>query len=566
MTEKFHYICTSLNEYGSILANMRTRTTLLIAAMCAACQMQGEELVLKVKNQYLNIPVSHQTDRKRLTFAAKGADTLNVVVRIAEGKPDYWVFKDISRYKGKTLTLNYEGNGHALEKVVAADTIFGQANMYKEKNRPQFHFTTRRGWINDPNGLIFHNGIYHLYYQHNPYERDWENMTWGHATSTDLLHWTEHDDVLFPDRIGTMFSGSAVYDDNNTSGFGTEKNPPLVYAYTADHSDRQTQCIAYSLDGGYTLHKYKENPVIDSHDKWQSHDTRDPRLFWYAPGKHWVMVLNERDGHSIYTSANLKDWEFQSHIVGFWECPDLFELPVDGNRDNKRWVMYGASNTYMIGQFDGKTFTPESGKHFFSAGSIYAAQTFNGIPDSDGRRIQLGWGRIGHPGMPFNGMMLLPTELQLRTTKDGIRLVSKPIKEVENLLTNVYSAADEQKAEDLNARCRSFADLDGMHIRCTIHLSHCTSAGISLNGQKILDYDTNGNTVNGRFYSPQNYTRLSLTADIYVDRTSIEAFIDDGLYSYSMERRLGDNHDGLNFWGNNITVSDVQIDAVKSIW
>lgn len=438
--------------------------------------------------------------------------------------------------------------------------------MYKEKNRPQFHFTTRRGWINDPNGLIFHNGIYHLYYQHNPYERDWENMTWGHATSTDLLHWTEHDDVLFPDRIGTMFSGSAVYDDNNTSGFGTEKNPPLVYAYTADRSDRQTQCIAYSLDGGYTLHKYKENPVIDSHDKWQSHDTRDPRLFWYAPGKHWVMVLNERDGHSIYTSANLKDWEFQSHIVGFWECPDLFELPVDGNRDNKRWVMYGASNTYMIGQFDGKTFTPESGKHFFSAGSIYAAQTFNGIPDSDGRRIQLGWGRIGHPGMPFNGMMLLPTELQLRTTKDGIRLVSKPIKEVENLLTNVYSAADEQKAEDLNTKCRSFADLDGMHIRCTIHLSHCTSAGISLNGQKILDYDTNGNTVNGRFYSPQNYTRLSLTADIYVDRTSIEAFIDDGLYSYSMERRLGDNYDGLNFWGNNITVSDVQIDAVKSIW
>jgi levanase/fructan beta-fructosidase len=253
--------------------------------------------------------------------------------------------------------------------------------MYKEKNRPQFHFTTRRGWINDPNGLVFHNGLYHLYYQHNPYEREWENMTWGHATSPDLVHWTEHDDVLFPDRLGTMYSGSAVFDEQNTSSFGTRESPPLVYAYTADRSDREVQCIAYSLDGGMTLKKYKGNPVIDSCDKWETHDTRDPRLFWYEPGKHWVMVLNERDGHSIYNSDNLRDWTYESHVTGFWECPDLFELPVDGNPGNTRWVMCGASNTYMIGTFDGKTFVPQGGKYRFCTGTIYAAQTISHAPN-----------------------------------------------------------------------------------------------------------------------------------------------------------------------------------------
>ena len=557
---------------------------------------QAAELSFKVKHRYLNLPVSQSEQRHRLTFHAKGVDELSVVARLST-RPDYWVFKDLSAYKGKTLTIAYDGPEEALAKVYQADTIRDADTMYRERNRPQYHFSARRGWINDPNGLIWHDGLYHLYYQHNPFEREWENMTWGHATSPDLLHWTEHAPVLHPDSLGTMFSGSAVFDKDNTSGFGTKKNPPIVYAYTADRSDREAQCIAYSLDGGMTLHKFEGNPIIDSHEKWQSHDTRDPRLFWYSSlptspegkgkdratlptrgemeGGWWVLVLNERDGHSIYTSYNLRDWTFRSHVSGFWECPDLFPLAVDDNPNDVRWVMLGASNTYMIGRFDGKTFTPESGKHRFSTGSIYAAQTFNDVPD--GRRIQIGWANLGHRGMPFCGQMLLPTELKLRTTKDGVRLLSKPIAEVATLLKPIYSSKDVLNAQKANEALRGKTSSpaeeslgESLHLRATLHLTYSTSAGLKYNGQMLVDYDLNRNTLNGQFYSPQDPTSLSLTMDIYIDRASVEVFIDDGLYSYSMERQMnaspGSAMEGFEFWGTDISVTDLRLDAVESCW
>ena len=524
-------------------------------------------LTFKVKDKYLNFPISQAMDRHRLTFQANGMDDLSVVARLSE-EPEYWVFKDVSAYKGKVLTITFDGPKEALDKVYQADTICGASTFYCEPNRPQFHFTSRRGWLNDPNGCIWHDGLYHLYYQHNPFEREWENMTWGHATSTDLLHWTEQKPVLFPDRLGTMYSGSAVLDSGNTSGFGNKKNAPIVYAYTADSSEREVQCVAYSLDGGMTLHKYEGNPVIDSHDKWQTRDTRDPRLFWYKEGGHWVMVLNERNGHSIYTSENLREWTYQSHVTGFWECPDLFPLPVDDNPNDVRWVMLGASNTYMIGSFDGKTFTPESGKHRFSTGCIYAAQTFSNVPD--GRRIQIGWADIDHKDMPFRGQMLLPTELTLRSTKDGVRLLSKPIAEVASLLTPLYENGNTLNEKEVNTVLKRFALQDGLHLRATLQLTYATSAGLRLDGQNIIDYDMNRNTINGQFYSPQNPTSMSLTIDVYIDRTSVEVFVDDGLYSYSMGRRLTKTTDGqqtrLEFWGAEIGVSNVHIDAVESVW
>ena len=552
------------------------RSFCVISTFVTLCFAQAAELSMKVKCRYLNLPISHEVERYRLTFKAKGVDDLSVDVRLS-AIPEYWVFKDISAYKGKTLTITFDGPEDALMQVYQADTIRDVASIYRERNRPQFHFSTRRGWINDPNGCIWHNGQYHLYYQHNPFEREWGNMTWGHATSPDLLHWTEQPPVLFPDTLGTMFSGSAVFDRDNTSGFGTKKNPPLVYAYTADRSEKEVQCIAYSLDGGMTLHKYEGNPVIDSHDKWQSRDTRDPRVFWYEPGGHWVLVLNERNGHSIYTSDNLKDWTYRSHVNGFWECPDLFPLPVDGNTKDVRWVMYGASNTYMIGRFDGKVFTPESGKHRFSSGAIYAAQTFNNVPD--GRRIQIGWANIDHRGMPFRGQMLLPTELTLRSTKDGVRLVSKPIKEVETLLSPLYNSESGLKKQEANVALNKALPQRGsgegancLHLRATLNLTYATSAGLKFDGQTLVDDDLNRNTLNGQFYSPQDPTSLSLTMDIYIDRTSIEVFIDDGLYSYSMERRraIGAAQKtiakGFEFWGSDINVTDIRLDAVESCW
>lgn len=324
--------------------------------------------------------------------------------------------------------------------------------------------------------------------------------------------------------------------------------------------------MAYSLDKGCTWTKYNKNPLIDSKAKWNSKDTRDPRVFWYKPGSHWVMVLNERDGHSIYTSKNLKEWKYESHVTGFWECPDLFELPIDGDKSRTKWVMYGASATYMIGSFDGKTFTPESGKHYYTTGSIYAAQTFANMPESDPRRIQMGWGRIQQPGMPFNHMMLLPTELRLRTTKNGLRLSSVPVKETEPLFDRVGQWTSLPAAE-ANEKLKSFQSSDRFRIKVTLKLSHATGAGLSLFGQRVLDCDLNSNLVNGVFYSPKDMTSMEITADIYVDRTSIEVFIDNGAYSYSLERKpVSTNKDGLLFWGNRIEVKNLELYTVQSIW
>ncbi|HLV33412.1 GH32 C-terminal domain-containing protein [Proteiniphilum acetatigenes] len=542
--------------------------TLKIAAVCvflfAGLSLSAEEIKIKIDKQYLNLPVSHDQDRSKMTFKVDGEPDLSVVIRLAAGNADYWVFKDVSHLKGKTLTISYDGNSEGLNKIFQDDVIVGQDNLYKEKNRPQFHFTTRRGWINDPNGLIYYDGEYHLFYQHNPYEREWENMHWGHAVSKDLVHWEELPSALYPDHLGGMFSGSAVMDYDNTAGYNKGKTPAMIAIYTAAGADKQVQCIAYSLDKGRTFTKYEANPVIDSRHIWNSKDTRDPKVFWYTPGKHWVMVLNERDGHSIYTSSNLKDWKYESHVTGFWECPELFELPVDGNPNNTKWVMYGASGTYMLGSFDGKVFTPEKGKYQYTTGAIYAAQTFTNMPDS--RRIQVGWGRISHPEMPFNGMMLLPTELTLRTTKDGPRLFNLPVKETETLFTPVrdWQNLTSDKANDL---LKEFYNTDCLRIKTTIKLSHATDAGFNLFGQRIVGYDMNSNTINGVFYSPEDMTSMELSADIYIDRTSIEVFIDDGAYSYSMERKPDTNNkEGFHFWGNNIEVKDLQVFSVKSVW
>lgn len=533
--------------------------------LCCSCA-SAADITIKITKRYLNLPVAQKAERKLMKFDIGGKEERTFKIRLASGEPEYWVFSDMRAYQGKTIRISYEGDTAGLRKIYQDDRIAGQDSLYQEHNRPQFHFTTRRGWINDPNGLIFYEGEYHLFYQHNPYEMEWENMSWGHAVSKDLIHWNELPVALHPDNMGTMFSGSAVIDYDNTAGFGKPGKLAMVAAYTVDNPEKQVQCIAYSLDKGRTWTKHSKNPVIDSKATWNSQDTRDPKIFWYKPGKHWVMVLNERDGHSIYTSANLKDWKYESHTSGFWECPDLFELPVDGDRQHSRWVMYGASNTYMIGSFDGKTFTPESGKHYFSAGTIYAAQTYNNIPEQDGRRIQIGWGRVAQPGMPFNGMMLLPTELTLRTTKQGPRLFSEPIQETAQLFEQVQQW-NNLKADDANQKLKAFYDADRLRIKTTFKLSHATDAGFNLFGQRMVGYDMNFNMLNGMFYSPENPASMELTADIYIDRTSIEVFIDGGAYSYSMERKPEKgNQEGFHFWGNKIDIKNLQVFTVKSIW
>jgi fructan beta-fructosidase len=553
---------------------LKSFTALLFIVLVCSCkhtsltnkESASHDLLITVTGDYLNLPVSQETDRAKMRFEVDGKPELDVAIRLASSKPDYWVFYDVSGYKGKVLKISYAGNPDGLKKIYQDNVIAGQDSLYKECNRPQIHFTSRRGWNNDPNGLVYYEGEYHMFYQHNPFEREWENMSWGHAVSNDLIHWKELPVVLFPDTLGAIFSGTAVIDYNNTSGFGKDGIPPMIAIYTANSSADERQCIAYSLDKGRTFTKYPGNPVIASKAKWNSTDLRDPKVFWYQPAHNWVMVLFERDGNSIYTSDNLKDWKYESHTPGFWECPQFFELPVDGNVHNKKWVMYGASGTYMTGIFDGKKFTPQSGKHYYGNGAIYAAQTFENIPATDGRRIQIGWGRIQQPGMPFNQMMLLPTELTLRTTKEGLRLFNTPVKEVEMLQDKEYAweGLDAKKASEL---LQDFNDAFSMRIEASIQSSQSNEIGLSLYGQTLFRYDMNFNQINGSFYSPEDRTSMEIRFDIIVDKTSAEVFVDGGAFSYSIERKADPkNKDGFHFFGSGIVVKKLTVHSMKSIW
>jgi len=547
------------------MRNLKLISSFFFLSILSVFSSYAVDITLKISKKYLNLPVSQSEKRGRMSLLVKAKPERSFVIRLAPGKPDYWVFCDVTSLKGKSLTISFEGNPAGLTKIYQDDVIAGNDSLYHEWNRPQYHFTSRRGWNNDPNGLVFFSGEYHLFYQHNPYEIEWENMHWGHAVSNDLVHWTELSEALYPDHLGTMFSGSAIIDYANTAGFQAGADPAMVAIYTADNSEKETQCIAYSNDKGRNWTKYGKNPVIDSKEKWNSHDTRDPKVFWYEPAKNWILVLYEKDGNSIYTSENLKDWNFCSHLTGYYECPEFFELPVDGNPGKMKWVMLGASGAYRLGSFDGKVFSPEPGVHQYTSGSIYAAQTFNNIPKSDDRRIQIGWGRISQPGMPFNQMMLLPTELTLRTTKTGVRLFSNPVKEIEGLHRTKYQW-NNITAEKANESLKPLQQENYLHMKVTIKLPSGNNAGLDLSGQTIFNYDLNINQINGFNYSSDDLSGNQRIADIYIDKTSIEVFVDDGRYSYSMLRENRDILKGFEFWGRDLQIIDLQAYPMKSIY
>ena len=537
-------------------------------------QAQQVERKFKVTKKYLNLPVQETQDRRAMAISAKGKDTRKFVIRLSEDRPDYWVFADLSDYKGQSITVTYPSKVKGFGQIYQSNEIAGSDSLYKEKSRPQFHFTSRRGWNNDPNGLVYYKGNYHLYYQHNPYESNWENMHWGHAVSKNLIHWKELGDVLYPDELGTMFSGSAVVDFNNSAGFQTGDEQTLIAAYTAhksvDDGARQTQCIAYSNDSGLTWTKYEGNPVIDSKDIWNSSNTRDPKIFWHDESNKWVMVLFEKDGHSFYNSDDLKNWTYLSHLRGFWECPELFELPVDGDQNNKKWVIYGASGTYFIGDFDGKEFTVESGKHTYCSGGLYAAQTYNNIPQSDGRRIQMAWGQIDHPGKPsFTQMMVFPTEFSLKTTRNGIRLFNQPIKEIE-LLHNKSFQLGEVSIADANTKLQKTKG-DLFHIKMKVEILEGTSFQLHFRGNPILDYSMNHNLLNGSFYAGDD-SGLIKAFEVLIDRTSAEIYADEGGFTVVLALEAPKNDNGLEIYKHArykedpIKIHSLEVHELKSIW
>ena len=401
----------------------------------------------KVETRYLNLPIKNGAKARVVTLFVDSQPIVQNSIELADDQPDWWAPLDVSAWKGKNVTVQVDAlpeDSRALTAIEPADTIKGGESLYREPLRGQLHFSPKRGWNNDPNGLVSFRGEYHLFFQHNPYGWGWGNMHWGHAVSNDLVHWEELGDALWPDAMGSVFSGSAVVDCDNTSGFGKAGNPPLVLIFTAA-GDPTTQCLAYSLDGRNFV-RYDQNPVV----RQITPGNRDPKVIWHAPTKKWVMVLyvTSGKGHSIQflTSPNLKDWRPASVTEGggkgnyLFECPDLFELPVEGSSTLRKWVLMAANTEYAVGTFDGVAFRAEWSRLVGQRGQgFYAPQTFSDLPAADGRRIQIGWFQTPTPGMPFNQSMTIPLELKLTATTDGPRVTWAPVRELNVLRSRSHT-------------------------------------------------------------------------------------------------------------------------------
>lgn len=335
----------------------------------------------------------------------------------------------------------------------------------KEPYRPQFHFTPEKKWMNDPNGMVYYKGIYHLFYQYYPDDIVWGPMHWGHATSKDLIHWEHQKIALFPDKLGLIFSGSAVVDLKNTSGLGTTENPPMIAIFTyhnmdgekAGRKDYQTQGLAYSLDEGNTWLKYTGNPIIKNSTQ---KDFRDPKVFWNSETNLWNLVLVAGDHAQFYTSKNLINWDYQSDFGknigahgGVWECPDIFKLKV-GNSNAEKWVLLisinpgapngGSGTQYFIGDYDGKNFTTNQKdiKWIDNGADNYAGVTYNNTPDN--KRIFIGWMSNWNyarntPTKNWRSAMTLPRELSLDKINNDYVLKNKPVLQLEKQLKKEYS-------------------------------------------------------------------------------------------------------------------------------
>ena len=464
---------------------------------------------------------------------------------------------------------------------------------YSELYRPQIHFTPAKNWMNDPNGMVFADGVWHLFYQYNPQGNDWGNMSWGHATSSDLIHWSEQAVALIRDDLGAVFSGSCVIDKDNTSGFGAGA---MVALYTsagekAPVEGKQQQSIAYSTDGGKNFTRFTGNPVIKNDDD----NLRDPKVFWHEASGKWIMCLAKgwKMGVEIYGSSDLKSWQ---HLSTFfvplagrpslqWECPDLFEIK-DEKLNIKKWVMLvsvnpggpilGSGTMYFVGQFDGTTFTPDELKYplWLDYGmDNYAGVTWSNTGD---RRVMIGWmnnwqyaGNV--PCSPWRSAMTLPRQLTL-TELDGKPLLCCPVvNEIDKI------AGQWQQVSG------AFGAADAYQLRLTIGLDKNSTITLSNEQDETFVLDVNasartltahrtkatGNTsFNGSFsipsmQAPLNTEGNTVTLDLYIDQSSVEILTKDGTMSMSNLVFPKSIYNRVDVSGDN---SDAQVRTLKSIW
>lgn len=532
------------------------------------------ERKIVASDRYLHFPIKNGAARRVVTLLIGDEVIVRNDIELADGEADWWAPMDVSAWQGQELTIRVDRlheDSLALQSIDLSDEIKDSENLYAETMRGQFHFSPRRGWNNDPNGCVYYNGEYHLFFQHNPYGWAWGNMHWGHAVSKDLLHWEELGDVLLPDEMGPMFSGSAVVDWNNTSGFGTAEQPPLVLIYTAA-GNPTVQGIAYSTDGR-NFTKYSGNPVLGQ----ITPGNRDPKVIWHEPSQQWVMTLYvEWEGrHTIhfFTSPNLKDWTLASFSRGdghgggyLFECPDFFELPIEGNPAGSKWVLLGANSEYGVGSFDGTRFIPDATRLRGHAGKdFYAAQSFSDVPD--GRRILIGWWRTETRGMPFNQSMSLPLELGLRQTEDGPRMTFAPIRELETLratshafepmelASGALNPLDEIRAELVEVRIE-FEPRDAQHVVMNIR-------------DVMVEYDVAKQELSvagHKAFAPLQDGKQRLI--VYCDRIGVEVFASDGLCYVPMPYNTNPENRRLflETRGGSANITSLEVYELESVW
>ncbi|HBL74699.1 MAG: hypothetical protein A2W90_24245 [Bacteroidetes bacterium GWF2_42_66] len=449
--------------------------------------------------------------------------------------------------------------------------------------RPQFHFSPEKNWMNDPNGLVYFEGEYHLFYQHNPFDLGWGYMHWGHAISKDLVHWEYLPIALAPDNnskekeYATAWSGSGLIDHNNICGFQKDTVKTMLLFYT---SYQCGQRLAYSTDKGRTWNKYEKNPVIPFDE---TDDARDPKIFRHQASGKYVMAIyrkpngdDSQRGISFYTSSNLFDWELKSHIAGFYECPDLVELPVNRRQDEKKWVLFDGDGSYVVGSFDGEKFIPESPKQKSDFGkNYYATQTWNNIPEKDGRTIQIAWMKDGEfPGMPFNGQMGFPCELSLEKSKNGIFLVRNPVKEIENLHLKQESWIQKNIIPGLNKNLISKIKGDCLHIKGIFDVKTSDNFGFLLRNGKTnqgaeISFNTKNNILNciGRQVVVEPIGG-KLQLEILLDRSSVEVFANGGKVVLSSCFTPEQDAEDVTLFtsGGELFIENLDIFSLKSIW
>ncbi len=481
------------------------------------------ERELTITKRYLLFPLKYTEEKggKHVSVLVDGSAVREFDMEMVEN-PDWYAHLDMSQWLHKKVIVRVQkifDNSKVLERIIQSDSIWKEDQVYREPSRAQLHFSPRRGWNNDPNGMVYADGEYHLYFQHNPYGWEWGNMSWGHAVSKDLVHWEELPIALHAYKYGDMaYSGGAVVDKKNISGLRTGKNSLIVATYT---STGRGQCMVYSNDRGRTFKEYSGNPVI-------TRANRDPRPLWYEPTKQWVNVVYDEIGDERYfnffTSPDLKSWTYQSRIPGFYECPDFFELSCEGK---KLWVLTGASSDYMLGQFDGKTFTPQTPmlKGHLGRG-FYAAQTFSNEPK--GRIVQIGWLQTRTVNMPFNQGMSLPLELKLLKTAEGPRMTWTPVSELKKLRKESYRIGKlALHPDDANPLAKVSGEL--LELRASFVPETTSNTTFDVRGV-IISYSaaTQQLTVNGvSVHAPLVNGRQQII--VYADRTALEVFASDGL-------------------------------------